>query len=98
METMRHTLDLHTLLWDDGVVEFFPMVDTESEFEGWTKRAIEQGDGTEFRYEDGWCRRYGRYLADGETLELTFVSAGADGTFDTEDDIPVTWHGQDAPN
>ena len=95
IKTMIHTLDLHVFLYDDGVAEFFPHVDTQPEFKAWSARAIALQNGSDFPFKDAWCREYGLFSADAATATLRFASAGADGVFGDADDLPGIWVGRD---
>ena len=93
--TIKHTLDLHVLLFDDGVAEFFPTIDTLPKLAHWANRALQLPDGRDFPFKDAWCRDFGAYSSDEATYHIHFASAGPDGKFGTTDDIPADWTGHD---
>jgi hypothetical protein len=92
--SIESTLAADAASYEDGVIEFFPTVDTEVEFKTWLARSLQLADGRPFPYQDGWCRPYGSFTADPATFTLSFTSAGEDGTFGTTDDIEATWTGR----
>lgn len=91
LDTIKKTLTLQSLLYDDGAFEFFPVINTEDKFHEFLKYALSAADGKEFNYLDGWCQPFGLYSADDSKFILMISSAGPDKQFSTIDDIVMIW-------